>query len=96
MAKRSEKLLTVAQASDLTGLSKSTLYAGLLGTDKLRRIELRTNAKGRATIRFYESDLREWIKTQISTASPKTRRANRRRTQADQVIDLLQWKQKRA
>lgn len=90
-----EKLLKPKEVSELTGLSLSTIYAGLCETNTLRRIKLRSTAKGRATLRFYESDVRLWIAKRVETAQPEPVKQPRRITAADRLIDLAQYKRSR-
>lgn len=89
-----ETLLTVAQVSELTGLSLSTIYEGRCETDALKRIKLRSNAKGRATLRFYLSDVTAWIAGRVEAAKPEPTKL-KRITAADRVIDLATYKQSR-
>ena len=89
-----DRLLTVAEVARLTGFGKSTIYAGLCDTHKLKRIQFRSSPKARPTIRFYESDVVAWLRTHIATAEPEIPKP-KRTTAADRVVDLLQFKRSR-
>lgn len=101
MAQKREKLLTVNEVAQMTGLSKSSLYAGLLGTNQLKRVRFQTTPTSRATIRFIEDDVLAWLEAKLNppviepTTVPLTDRKRKQRiTDSDRVVSLLQWKKR--
>lgn len=98
MAQKREKLLTVNEVAEMIGLSKSTLYAGLLGTDQLKRVQFQTTPTSRITLRFVESDVLAWIERKLNPPAVTVETPKRRRgqiTDDDRIVSMYQWKQKR-
>lgn len=98
MAKKPEKLLTVNEVAELTGLSKSTLYAGLLGTDQLKRVLFQTTPTSRVTLRFVESDVLAWLDRKLNPPVVVVEAPKRRRgviTEDQRIVDMFRWKEER-
>lgn len=63
MNKFGQKLLRLPQVKDLTGLSKSTIYARITEGSFPKQIPL-----GPRLVVWMESDIQNWIKEQVSAA----------------------------
>jgi len=86
--------MTVAEVVALTGLGKSTIYAGLCETHKLKRVVFQKSPTARKTIRFVLSDVQQWIAARSADAKPQ-RSKLQRITAQDRIIDLAQYKRSR-
>ncbi len=92
--KIAEKFLSVAQVAEMLAMSEAAIYGGLCETHELKRIRLRSKGKGRATIRFYLSDVTDWMNKRIRSAQPDIPRQKRGQAR-DRVIDMARFKQTR-
>jgi len=63
MNKFGQKLLRLPQVKDLTGLSKSTIYARITEGSFPKQIPL-----GPRLVVWIESDIQNWIEEQVSAA----------------------------
>lgn len=63
MNKFGQKLLRLPQVKDLTGLSKSTIYARITEGSFPKQIPL-----GPRLVVWMESDIQNWIEEQVSAA----------------------------
>lgn len=98
MAQKKEKLLTVNEVAEMIGLSKSTLYAGLLGTDQLKRVQFQTTPTSRITLRFVESDVLAWLDRKLNPPVVVVEAPKRRRgviTEDQRIVDMFRWKEER-